>query len=69
MVLGLFGISCGLTAIMLFALGAVKSTMTIRSWWLSGLEMLTVGGFVSAISYIIGFLIEEFLLKSNHAKE
>lgn len=54
---------------MLFALGAVKSTMTIRSWWLSGLEMLTVGGFVSAISYIIGFLIEEFLLKSNHAKE
>ena len=30
---GLFGIACGLTAVMLFALGAFSSKFTTSSWW------------------------------------
>jgi len=63
----LFGISVALTLSMLFVLGAIKSLMTTRSWWVSGLEMLAVGSFVAFVSFIIGFLIEEMLLSSGSA--
>ena len=39
----LFGISCGLTVIMLFVLGAIKSLFTNQAWWKSGLEITAVG--------------------------
>jgi len=63
----LFGISIGLTLMMLFVLGAVKSTVTTRSWWMSGLEVLAVGSFVAFVSFIIGYLIEEMVLSSGSA--
>ena len=44
----LFTISCILTCVMLFVLGALKSTMTARSWLFSGLEVLMVGSLVDA---------------------
>ena len=56
-----------LTLSMLFVLGAIKSLMTTRSWWVSGLEMLAVGSFVAFVSFIIGFLIEEMMLSSGSA--
>merc|ERR1711998_96517 len=56
---GLFGISCALTAIMLFILGALKSMMTTRSWWVSGAEVLLFGSFVATVSFLIGWFIEE----------
>lgn len=63
----LFYISCALTGAMLFVLGALKSLMTTRSWWVSGLEVLAVGAGVAAIAFAIGVFIEEVILSSGSA--
>ncbi|GIM46523.1 hypothetical protein DNHGIG_20720 [Collibacillus ludicampi] len=39
-----------------FAVGAAKSLITARSWWASGLEMMTAGIIVGVISYVLGYL-------------
>jgi VIT1/CCC1 family predicted Fe2+/Mn2+ transporter len=52
-----FGLSCGLTGVALFVLGALKSGITLRSWWRSGLEMLAVGGIAAAAAYGVGRLL------------
>lgn len=64
----LFGISCALTAVMLFVLGALKSTITTRSWWVSGLEVLAFGSFVATVSFLIGWFIEEVMLNSGSSQ-
>eukprot|EP00954_Amorphochlora_amoebiformis_P008908 692158-Amorphochlora_amoeboformis.AAC.1 len=50
----LFGVSIALTGVMLFILGAIKSQFTLQSWWASGTEILALGGFTAAISFLIG---------------
>jgi predicted membrane protein (TIGR00267 family) len=37
-----------------FAVGALKSVITIRSWWASGLEMTIVGIIEAAVTYSLG---------------
>jgi VIT1/CCC1 family predicted Fe2+/Mn2+ transporter/rubrerythrin len=37
-----------------FLVGAVKSIITIRSWWASGLEMTVVGVIEAAVTYSLG---------------
>jgi VIT1/CCC1 family predicted Fe2+/Mn2+ transporter/rubrerythrin len=37
-----------------FAVGALKSLITIRSWWASGLEMTMVGVIEAAVTYSLG---------------
>jgi VIT1/CCC1 family predicted Fe2+/Mn2+ transporter len=49
-----FDLSCGLTALTLFTLGALKSRLTLRAWWKSGLEMMLVGGVAAAAAYGVG---------------
>ncbi|MCL6445475.1 MAG: VIT1/CCC1 transporter family protein, partial [Alicyclobacillus sp.] len=39
-----------------FVVGALKSTMTVRSWWASGLEMTAVGVIVGVVSYGLGWI-------------
>lgn len=39
-----------------FLVGAAKSTMTVRSWWSSGLEMTAVGVIVGVVAYGLGVL-------------
>lgn len=39
-----------------FVVGALKSRMTVRSWWISGLEMTLVGVIVGGASYLLGEL-------------
>lgn len=50
-------ISAITTATTLFMVGALRSTITKRNWFVSGLEMLVVGGIAAAIAYFIGHLI------------
>jgi len=52
-----FGLSCGLTALTLFILGAAKSRFTLRRWWVSGAEMLLVGGAAAAAAYGVGYAL------------
>lgn len=39
-----------------FAVGAIKSLITMRSWWASGLEMTWIGVIVAAVTYGLGLL-------------
>ena len=57
----LFAISCGVTAAALFILGALKSTFTIKPWWLSGMEILVMGTLTAAAAYLIGWLVESIV--------
>lgn len=52
-----FELACFLTALTLFALGALKVRITGRNWFKSGLEMLLVGGVAAAAAYGIGVLL------------
>ena len=39
-----------------FIVGALKSKITVRSWWASGFEMTLVGVLVGGVSYLLGEL-------------
>ena len=39
-----------------FAVGAAKSLVTLRSWWVSGLEMTAVGVAAGIVTYALGLL-------------
>ncbi len=43
-----------------FAVGAVKSLITIRSWWASGLEMTVVGILEAGVTYSLGLAFGAF---------
>ena len=47
-------ISFGISLVAHFAVGALKSLITIRSWWASGLEMTWIGVIVAVITYGLG---------------
>jgi len=57
----LFGISCGLTALMLFILGCFKSRFTTKAWWHSGFEVLLLGSITAACAYLIAWLVHDVL--------
>ena len=40
---------------------ALKSQYTIKSWWLSGMEILIVGAFTAAAAYLIGYGVERIV--------
>lgn len=52
-----FPVAVGITAATLFSLGAIKTRVTGRNWFLSGLEMLTVGGVAAVAAYLIGMAL------------
>jgi len=52
-----FPLSIGLTALTLFGLGALKTIITGRRWYISGLEMLIVGSVAALAAYVVGLLL------------
>ena len=53
----LFLIAIILTGTTLFTLGAVKTHITKKNWFKSGLEMLVIGAIAASVSYGIGYLL------------
>jgi VIT1/CCC1 family predicted Fe2+/Mn2+ transporter len=53
-----FGLACLLTAAVLFWVGAARTFVTRGRWWLSGLEMLGVGGLAAAAAYAVGYVLK-----------
>jgi len=49
-----FLVACGMTGMTLFLMGSLKTKITERSWFKSGLEMLLVGGLAAGAAYGIG---------------
>jgi len=52
-----FPIAAVLTGVTLFAIGAGRSAVTSRSWWLSGAEMLGIGAGAALLAYVVGNLL------------
>ena len=50
-------VSVGLTLAVLFAIGAIKSRWTHRTWWASGLEILLIGAFAGVAGYFFGSIL------------
>ena len=48
--------AAGVSIVAHFLVGAAKSTLTVRKWWTSGLEMTAVGVLVGVVSYGLGLL-------------
>jgi VIT1/CCC1 family predicted Fe2+/Mn2+ transporter len=61
----LFTISCFISAIMFFILGTLKTHFTKQQWWQGGLEILIMGSSTAAVSYAVGFLVDEILISSG----
>ncbi len=49
-----FWVAAATTGVLFVLIGALKSRWSIRPWWRSGLETLTVGGGAAAVAYGIG---------------
>lgn len=56
-----FALSIALTIAALFGVGAARSLITRRSWWLSGLEILALGGAAAACAFTVGYWLERFI--------
>ena len=52
-----FVVACVLTGLTLFGLGAQKVRITDKNWFMSGAEMLILGGVAAAAAYGIGALL------------
>jgi VIT1/CCC1 family predicted Fe2+/Mn2+ transporter len=50
-------VSVSLAALVLFAMGAVKSRWTGRGWFISGLEIFALGAFAGIAGYFFGTLL------------
>ncbi len=57
----LFIISCNVSSIMFFILGATKTKFSKKEWYYGGMEILFMGSCTAAVSYLIGFLVERIL--------
>jgi len=53
-----FVVACVLTGLTLFGLGAQKVRITNKNWFVSGMEMLILGGVAAAAAYGIGVLLQ-----------
>ncbi|MDP3729774.1 MAG: VIT1/CCC1 transporter family protein [bacterium] len=47
--------SISATGIALFTVGAMRTFVTKRHWFLSGIEMLIVGSIATSVSYLVGY--------------
>jgi len=45
------------TGLVLFVVGSLRSLLTNKRWWLSGLEMLTIGAVAAGVAYAVGVFL------------
>ena len=49
-----FSTAAAVTLVTLFLVGAARSLVTVKRWWMAGMEMLLVGAVAAAVAYGIG---------------
>ncbi|MCD8506984.1 VIT1/CCC1 transporter family protein [Candidatus Woesebacteria bacterium] len=57
-----FPISIGMTLAALFLVGSLRTRLTGGSWWKNGLEILGVGSIAAVAAYVLGVLVERFIV-------
>jgi vacuolar iron transporter family protein len=58
---GAFWVASMATGLMFVLIGALKSRWSIEVWWRSGLMTLAIGGGASALAYVIGAWLRDFV--------
>ena len=56
-----FAFSVALTMISLFTIGALRSMISIMSWWRAGFEMFVLGAVVAAVAFASGSLVASLM--------
>jgi len=56
-----FKLSVIAAAIALFVVGSLRYFITHKNWFISGLEMLIVGGIAAVVSYGVGYIVSLFI--------
>lgn len=56
-----FFLAAAFSAAALFIVGALRSSFMARSWLISGIEMLVLGGASGGLAYLIGFVLNSIL--------
>lgn len=46
------------TACVFFGIGSTKSRWSLQTWWVSGLETLSIGMAAAAVAYFVGYLLK-----------
>ena len=50
-------LSAGLTGLVFFAIGSIKSRWSTASWWRSGLTTFLVGAIAASLAYLVGVIL------------
>ena len=56
-----FKLSIIFSAAILFIAGSARTTFTGRTWYVSGFEMLLIGGAAAAVAYYIGYFVSSIV--------
>ena len=57
-----FIISAVIVGLLLFGVGATRTLFTRKKWFIGGLEMFLVGGIAAVIAYIVGFVVDRYII-------
>jgi VIT1/CCC1 family predicted Fe2+/Mn2+ transporter len=57
-----FAISSFIVLISLFLVGVIKGAYADKHWFKSGLEVLSIGGVAAFLAYLVGYLIDRFVI-------
>lgn len=56
-----FGLSCLLTGLVFFGIGAGRSRWSLAPWWRAGLETFATGGIAAVLAYGAGWVLRHWL--------
>ena len=57
-----FQASAWIVCLSLFTIGGLRSLFTKKNWALQGLEMLIIGGIAASVAYVVGFLLNKYVV-------
>ncbi len=57
-----FYLSSVIVFIELFAIGVLRTADTKRKWFVGGVEMLFIGGLAALAAYLIGFMVDAYII-------
>ncbi len=57
-----FYLSSVFVLLSLFIVGSVRTRFTKKRWFLGGVEMVAIGGLASVVAYLVGYLVDSYLV-------
>ncbi|OGM26694.1 hypothetical protein A2962_05340 [Candidatus Woesebacteria bacterium RIFCSPLOWO2_01_FULL_39_61] len=57
-----FLLSILIVFVSMFLMGVVRGNFTKKNWAKSGIEMLFIGGFAALVAFVVGFLVDRFVI-------